>query len=365
MFLPEIIIEKIRKDGPISFHDFMEMALYYPDYGYYTSCENRIGKHGDYYTSPCITSLFGQMLARQIEEIWHLLKPQKFFIVEYGAGRGLLCMDIINELKNNESLYNCFQYCIIEKRPVPANQISLMNDRISWHQSINEIGEFTGCILSNELIDNFPVHQVVMENELTEVFVDYKNGFVEQLYPASEPLKTYLKELEIVLPKGFRTEINLKAVEWITEITAALNKGFVITIDYGFPSAELYSSKRSAGTLVCYHKHCINFCPYINIGEQDITTHVNFSALKYWGLKNELNPCGFTNQSSFLLSLGLCDQLRKTERAMNGQTADDLQKAWLLQKFLMDMGQKFKVLIQNKQMEYSHLSGLQFSQRLD
>lgn len=361
--LSEIIIDKIRRNGPVSFYDFMEMALYYPDCGYYTSGKNRIGENGDYYTSPCITSLLGQMLARQIEEMWCLLKPEEFTIVEYGAGTGLLCMDIVNQLKHNRKLYDGFQYCIIEKNfLLPEKQILFTDEKIIRRQSINENGKFTGCILSNEVIDNFPVHQVIMQDELMEVFIDYENGFAEKLQPASEPLRNYFEELKIRLPKNFRTEVNLKAIEWISEITPALHKGFVITMDYGFPSAELYSSKRSSGTLVCYHKHRINFCPYIHIGQQDITTHINFSALHHWGLKNGLSLCGFTNQSSFLLSLGLCNHLRKTERTMSNQPAGDHQKAWLLQTFLMNMGQKIKVMIQKKGIEPAPLSGLQFSE---
>jgi SAM-dependent MidA family methyltransferase len=302
------------------------------------------------------------MLARQIEEMWYLLKTTEFTVVEYGASSGLLCSDILHALKNNQELYKGLQYHIIEKNL--NSEIKYENEKVYCHRAISEISEFTGCVLSNEVVDNFPVHLVVMENELMEVFIDYKDDFVEQRRPASALLKEYLGQLQIDLPKGFRTEINLNAINWIAEIASAMKKGFVITIDYGFPSRELYSNKRSVGTLVCYHKHRTNFCPYVHIGEQDITAHVNFSALHHWGLQNGLNLCGFTSQSHFLLSLGLCTYLKEAEKVANTQFENSREKAWLLHTFLMEMGQKLKVLIQDKGLGQVQLSGLRILQQL-
>jgi SAM-dependent MidA family methyltransferase len=127
-----------------------------------------------------------------------------------------------------------------------------------------------------------------MQDELKEVFVDYKNGFTELLKPASRSLKDYMHELQVELPKGYCTEINLQAIDWLKEVAFVLKTGFVLTIDYGFTAAELFSAKRSSGTILCYHQQKINTYPYRNIGEQDITSHVNFSALYQWGLKTGL-----------------------------------------------------------------------------
>jgi SAM-dependent MidA family methyltransferase len=145
--LSEIIIEKIKEDGPISFCDFMQMALYYPDEGYYTSAEERIGKEGDYYTSPTITPLFGTLLAKQLEEMWISLGRKEFTVVEYGAGTGTLCRDILNALQGNGELYDNLHYCIIEKSS--SRQKYEGNPKLSWHKSIQDISPFTGCILSN------------------------------------------------------------------------------------------------------------------------------------------------------------------------------------------------------------------------
>ena len=360
MLLSEIIAEKIEKEGPISFHDFMEISLYYPGLGYYTSVDDKIGRKGDIYTSSNLTPAFGATVGRQIEEMWQISGKGPFTIIEYGAGTGFLCHDILEYLKNNKELYDELNYCIIEKSPVMRRKEKAhLHEKTSWHNSIQEIPVVTGCVLSNEVVDNFSVHQVVMKDELMEVFVGYRDGFIELLRPAKKELKDYLTELNISLPNGFRTEINLEAVEWIKEISEYLKKGFVITIDYGFPSSELYRQCRSNGTLVCYNKHTINDDPYIDIGKQDITSHVNFSALNHWGFKNGLESCGFTNQTAFLLSLGFENHLRQ----INEKQDDDIvaicrRQAMIKYTLLIDMGNKYKVLIQQKGLPKKELSGL-------
>lgn len=303
MQLENIIIEKIQKDGPVSFRDFMEIALYYPDLGYYTSSAEKIGKEGDYYTSPYLTNLFGEMIGKQLEEMWYLLGEKDFTIVEYGAGPGALCLDILGYLKNNKPLYEALNYYIIEKSSaMRAKEQQLLKEKVKWVNAITEIPPVTGCILANEVVDNFSVHAVMMEDELMELFVNYDNGFLELWQQASPAVKKYLKELNVDLPKGYRAEINLQAIDWIKEVATALNAGFVLTIDYGATSADLYSAARKSGTLLCYHKHSINDNIFDNIGQQDITAHVNFSALHHWGLQYGLEPAGFTSQAHFLLS---------------------------------------------------------------
>lgn len=365
MQLDEIIIQKIRDEGPISFHDFMEMCLYYPEFGYYTSAHDTIGKRGDYYTSAYVSTAFGAMIARQLEEMWRLLNEDCFTVVEYGAGTGLLCHDILCYLKNNSRLYHHLRYCIIEKSPV-MREIEKTNlaksdlcGKVSWYECMHDISGVTGCVISNELVDNFSVHQVVMENELMEVLVSYNNGFVELLQPAGKVLKEYIRELSISLPKGFRTEINLEATKWIQDVAGGLENGYVMTIDYGYRANELYCKRRSNGTLVCYNKHAINDCPYKDIGRQDITAHVNFSALEHWGIKSGLRSCGYTNQANFLLGLGLNEYLANsitTEAGFLNYKRNALLKYLLL----VDMGDKYKVLIQQKGGVEKSLSGLKF-----
>jgi SAM-dependent MidA family methyltransferase len=362
MQLSEIIIQKIQKTGPISFRDFMEMALYYPGMGYYTSEKDKIGKQGDYYTSPVLSSIYGQMIGRQLEEMWYIMDKDPITIVEFGAGTGALCFDILLYLKKNAALYQQLKYYIIEKSAVmKQKEQKLLKEKVEWINSINEIPGITGCVLSNEVIDNFSVNLVIMKYELMEVFVDYKNEFIEVLRPAPEGLKNYLAEQNISLPGGYRTELNIEALEWIKGIATNLKRGYVITIDYGFPCKELYGEKRNLGTLACYYQHCITDLPYCNIGLQDITAHVNFSALNFWGKKYGLECTGFCNQNYFLRSLGLANYLREKEMKSSHNNKEFF---FQVNKLLMEMGNKFKVLIQQKGIKSKALKGMQFSRQL-
>ncbi len=349
MSLPDIMIRKIHQDGAISFYDFMEMALYYPGSGYYTSGKTRIGKKGDFYTSPNLTQAFGEMLGRQLEEMWRIIGGKKFTAVEMGAGTGLLSRDVLWYLKGNPELFRDLDYCIVEKSPaLRKEQQDILGDSVRWCSSLKELSGMTGCVFSNELVDAFPVHLVVMEEELMEVFVDHKDGFAEVLKPASEELINYFTELGVSLPKGYRTEVNLDAVKWIHELGLALERGFVITIDYGYPSSELYRDYRDRGTLMCYYRHTAGEDPYKNIGEQDITSHVNFSALAHWGKKSGLDLCGFTDLAHFMMGLGIDEYLK---RVLEKDPVNYWKKMLPVKTLLMEMGETFKILIQKKGME--------------
>jgi SAM-dependent MidA family methyltransferase len=353
MELAKLISNKIAQDGPISFRDFMDTALYEPVLGYYMSAREHIGPQGDFYTSTTLTPIFGALIARQLAEMWCHTGKGAFTIVEYGAGTGALCCAILQQLKDNyPDFYHQLHYVIIEKSPaMRAKEQACLKEKVTWQEDIATVGLFCGCVLSNELLDNFPVHQVVMEEELMEVFVDYRDGFVEVLRPADMALKDYLRQLGVNLPKGFRSEINLQMISWLEAIAAQLKKGFLLTMDYGFPSAELYRDHRRNGTLLCYHRHQVHDNPYCYLGEQDITAHVNFSALAHWGYNNGLNCCGFCSQGQFLRSLGLIDLLRSAEK-------NHPESASQLHNLLADLGSKLKVLIQHKGLPSPKLSGM-------
>jgi SAM-dependent MidA family methyltransferase len=358
MELSDIIKQKIKNQGPITFRDFMEMALYYPGLGYYTSAKEKIGEKGDFYTSSSLSPAFGAMIAKQLEEMFALLGEEKFTVVEYGAGTGRLCKDILDHLKQNKELYPKLNYCIVEKSPaMRAKEKNILNEKVTWCNSISELPPLKGCVLSNELVDNFAVHQVVMQDELMEVFVDFQNGFTEVLKPASKELVNYLNELKVELPKGFRTEINLDATLWMKDVSKVLKRGYVLTIDYGYPSAELYCEQRKNGTIACYNKHKVNYEPFADIGRQDITSHVNFSALCLWGHKHGLELCGYRDQGSFLIALGFKDHI-KTKVERKSDLAKLKQEVHLSNLLLEDMGRKFKVLIQQKETPRHPLSGL-------
>ncbi|MBF0506043.1 MAG: SAM-dependent methyltransferase [Nitrospirae bacterium] len=315
--LKQKIIDKIRAEGPISFETFMSMALYDPESGYYTRESTEIGRAGDFYTSPHLHRIFGIMIGRQIEEMWGIIgKPDRFSIVEMGAGMGYLAKDMLDYISTKE-LFGHIDYTIIELNPVIRDrQKSLLKDyagKMSWVSGPGDIGTITGCFLSNELLDALPVHLVTMGDMLTEIFVsigdkqgdDQDNQFIEVQVPCDNNIKSYLKEFSIDLPAGYKTEINLKIRNWLEDISGKLEKGFVLTIDYGYSSAEYYSEERSTGTLLCYHKHQLNEDPYQHIGEQDITAHVNFSAVKKWGEALGLRTDGYCPQGTYLVALGI------------------------------------------------------------
>ena len=360
--LSSIIKNRIIKDGPMSFRDFMEWCLYYPGLGYYNGAKPRIGKTGDFYTSPYVHSIFGTLIAKQLVEMWQLMDRRPFTVVEYGAGTGLLCKDVLNYLQQHPDLYHQLTYAIIEKSEAMRNrQKMFVGDKPIWVDDIADITPVNGCVLSNELLDNFAVHQVVMQKELMEVMVGF-NGkeFIEELVPASDILKNYFQEQRIHLQEGYRTEVNLQALEWINNIGQALQKGFVLTIDYGFPAYELYHSKRNTGNLVCYYQHMMNENPYQHIGEQDITVHVNFSALKNYGERNGLQFTGFTSQAHFLHGLGIVEELRKMEIAGPSDRNATRKNAFVVQSLLMNLGTKIRVLVQHKGIVSPKLSGLRF-----
>ncbi|HEX4373296.1 MAG TPA: class I SAM-dependent methyltransferase, partial [Puia sp.] len=281
-----------------------------------------------------------------------------FTIIEYGAGNGNLCRDILETIRHCHDLYDKLDYFIIEKNGLSTEkQKSFFHPKVKWLDNIEELSNISGCIISNELIDNFAVHAVVMQEELMEVFIGHDGNVFYELYkPASDELKNYFFKLGVTLPKNFRTEVNLQAMQWLKEIAVVLKEGFVMTIDYGSNSDELYAAQKRCGSILCYHKHQINNEPLVRIGEQDITAHVNFSALKLWGVENGLQCCGYTNQSQFLRSFGIMKILREMEL----EKKSDMKQIIKLKTLVFDMGQKIKLMVHQKGLQKIFLTGLQF-----
>jgi len=355
MNLADLIIDRIKQNETISFRDYMDMALYHGDLGYFTS-SNTIGKKGDFFTSPFISSAFGAMIGRQIEEFRKQISGD-FTIIEYGAGTGLLCYDILEYLKLNHEGFKSIRYVIIEKSSV-LRKISqkYLGRRVAWLDDISELGKVNGCVISNELFDNFPVHRMVRQNQqFMEVFVDYQNGFKEILKPAKKDIVNVFDYNQIDFPDGFCTEVCADAMEWYKKVSEVLDRGYIMTIDYGYLLEELLQQQRTLGTIRCYHKHQVNFDLYQRPGEQDITSDVNFSSLCYWGSKNGFQFTGYVSQNHFLRALGFVPYLSD----MNDRQEN---KIYAFTTLLNKMGKQFKVLIQHKNVSSSPLSGLTFQQ---
>lgn len=370
--LKQFILSEIKERGPITFCQFMEWCLYHPTYGYYQSNKIRIGKNGDFYTSPCVHPLFGGLIAKQLSQMADLVGEKTFEIVELGCGNGWLALDILDwSRKNKPDFYNLIKYYLIENNP---RFLNTEKERLSIYESEGKVLFLTqkdlhsdnfhpkGTFLSNELIDSFPVHRVVYsKNGINEVYVNQRDGvLLEEFGNVSDKrIYEYIDSLDIHLQEGQVIEINLKAIELIETISRCLKKGFVITIDYGYLAHELLDGSRVSGTLICYYRHHVSENFFDRLGHQDMTSHVNFSSLIKRGQEVGLNFTGLVPQYRFLIALGLIQELELLQKSLSPIEAIELR---LKLKHLIEpeigMGEIFKVLIQHKEIEKPILDGL-------
>ncbi len=370
--LKRFILSQIREKGPIPFAQFMEWCLYHPRYGYYQSGGIKIGKEGDYFTGPCVHPLFGGMVAKQLSQMAELLVEDPFQMIEMGSGRGFFCEDILDWAKKKiPHFFKKLQYILLETNPhfLPEQRMRLRvyeeEGKISWlnpETNPKDIKPIVGCILSNELIDAFPVHQVVVDQgQLKEIYVAvHQDRFEEILGDLSDPrLSSYFDWLSVQLEEGQRAEVNLNALDWIERVARLLSKGFVFTIDYGYLSEDLYQAHHRQGTLLCYYRHQTSDNPYERLGQQDITAHVNFSALMKKGQEVGLQVTGLVSQYRFLLALGVLQELESLSHDLTEFESLKLRLSFLnLIEPERGMGEVFKVLIQHKGIDHPKLDGL-------
>ena len=360
--LETIISGMISREGRITFADFMASCLYEPGVGYYTSPGRKVGAEGDFYTSSNVHQAFGRVIARELVRMWECLgSPPGFEMVEVGAGGGQLALDIMDSLRDSApQLYAGCRYRFIEQEPslcqVQAAKLFVHADRLAWSDPADLLGgrlSFTGCLLSNELVDSFPVHLVEMTGcGLREVYVvNTDQGFGEQLgEPSTADLQAYLDRTGACLVPGQRAEINLAAPAWLSAVAGSLERGFVLTIDYGYTSRELYSPGRMNGTLLCYYRHTIEENPYLRPGEQDITSHVDFTTLQLVGELSGLSTVWFGEQYRFLIGAGIIEELMALEASATREE-EKIRYRLSLKKLMLPeggMGDTFRVLVQSK-----------------
>ncbi len=312
--LVELLRRRIDAEGAIAFHDFMETVLYHPRLGYYATREP-MGRQGDYLTSPEVHPVFGALVGKQISQFWELLgRPTRFDLVEQGAGTGLLARDILRwAARRTPEFFEAMRYRIVEISPTLRRRqeetLCALPDhagRVEWLEELPE--EIEGCLLSNELLDSFPVHRIVHQDaQLLEVYVSCRDGRFEELsgLASSDRIAEYFADLGFWPGEGCTAEVNLHAVDWMAAAADRLRRGFVLTFDYGYPAEELYAPWRRDGTLLCFHRHNPSDNAYARIGKQDITAHVDFTTLMRAGEAHGLEMAGFTTQARFLANLGI------------------------------------------------------------
>jgi SAM-dependent MidA family methyltransferase len=334
------------------------------------SSRERIGWAGDFYTAPELSPILAKTLVRQVLAIdAQLGQPPTFTVVEMGGGNGTFAADFLQHCQAiAPDFLNRLRYSLVERslylQSLQESRIqqvmgSWLENRVSWVNSIGHLDtdSVLGVMFSNELVDAFPVHRIRLQNQcLQEVFVDYAEGcFVEHLGPLSFPkTQEYVHRHGIALQEGQTSELHLAAEEWMTQVARVLQHGVIITIDYGHTGSDYYGADRNDGTLLCYYQHAVSKNPYTRVGEQDMTAHVNFSALAKTGKECGLLPVGFTTLANWLMGLGVDAFVQDQDpESPEIQTLSQLLRPH-------GMGTIFKVFVQQKGIESMSLEGLRY-----
>lgn len=319
--LVERIRAEIASDGPITFARFMERALYEPGLGYYRRPQPGPGRTGDFLTAPETHPVFGRAVARQVADAWeHLGRPGTFTLREHGAGEGTLARAILDGLAAEApDVLAATRYQPVEVEPA---RVAAFERRLAaaGHGARIEpptSDRIVGVILANEVLDALPVHRVRHGAAgLEELYVDWQGGrFVNVAgRPSTPALARRLRDDDVTLLDGQLAEVCLVADTWIADVAAPLDRGVLLLLDYGYPAGELYGARRMAGTLLAYVGHQVHDDPLINVGRQDLTAHVDLTALDRAARAAGLSPLGSSDQARFLLRLGIEDDLRAAQQ---------------------------------------------------
>ncbi|MEN3330676.1 MAG: hypothetical protein V7641_41 [Blastocatellia bacterium] len=355
------LIELIRRAGPITFRDFMQLALYDVELGYYNTERLKIGAAGDYYTSSNVHPVFGATLARAFAELWReAFDGEPLVLVEMGAGTGQLAADVLATLRDEQTvLFRDVRYIIVEASPAmlarQGERLMGFGERVEWG-TLEEIERqpLTGIFFANELIDALPVHRLRWKaGGIQEQFVRLE-GEQLALYwtaPSGPELARYVEGLGLRLQENQIIEVNLDALAWLTQLSRAINGGFLVTIDYGDVAAHLYAPDRAHGTLRSFYRHQLIDSPLARIGEQDITASVNFTALIEHGRGGGFALVSYERQAAFLLRHGLIERivaLHKTD-----DTVEEMKARLAIKNLFVPGGasDNFRVLVQKKRLE--------------
>jgi SAM-dependent MidA family methyltransferase len=343
----------------------MELCLYEPGLGYYARSQEQFGKAGDFYTSSDVHAVFGRLMARQFEEMWRVLgSPERIEIVEFGPGRGLFARDVLDWSRQKfPGFFRVLQYTLVETSAALREKLgAVLNEHIVAGKAV-VAGDVAGyvstenvIVFANEFFDALPV-EVLSQHGV--MHVGWEAGrFVESFVSASAAEMEYLDRYSIHPAEGERVEAGLEAQRWIPRIAATVRRGFVVIIDYGYTREELLAG-RHRGTIMCYRQHSASENPYEAPGEQDITAHVNFTALRAAGEQAGLECLGLVTQSQFLLGIG--EETQFSDAFEDARLPQERAKRALQLKHLVTpagMGETFSVLVMAKGVEREKTAGL-------
>ena len=334
--------------GWIPFARYMELALYAPGLGYYTAGARKLGREGDFTTAPEMTPLYGQTLARQAAQV---LESGLGQILEIGAGSGALAAALLTELERLERLPRI--YYILEvspdlrerERDLLALKVPHLLERVIWLNRLPTL--YQGLIIANEVLDAMPAHLVrAGASAVEEAGVMLQDrAFAWAWRPAAAELRSAAEALR--LPQGYQTEIQLVACGFVRSLAQSMARGVILLIDYGFPAHEYYHAERSEGTLMCHYRHRAHADPFFLPGLQDITSHIDFSAVARAGREAGMELLGYTGQAQFLINCGITDIMLRTPPE---NAAAYLPQAAAAQQLLSpsEMGELFKVIALGK-----------------
>ncbi len=341
------------------FDRFMELALYAPGLGYYSGGAQKFGAAGDFVTAPELSSLFAFGVARQAAQVFGHLGGGD--LLEIGGGSGRLAADLLAELERLGQLPG--RYLMLElsaelrerQRATLEARVPGLAARVRWLDGL-PAGGLRGLVIANEVIDAMPVSRFrIEEGHTLEECVSLHEGHLAARWrPAVTPgLATGVAHIAATIgpfPEGYESEINLRAPSWIQSLGGCLEAGLVLLVDYGYPRSEYYHSQRRAGTLMCHYRHRAHADPLVLVGLQDITAHVEFSALAEAALQSGLQVCGFAPQGHFLLATGIDGCFEGLDSA---DVAGRLQRAQEVKMLTLpsQMGERFKVLALSRGLE--------------
>jgi SAM-dependent MidA family methyltransferase len=337
---------EIKKTGGISFARYMELALYTPQLGYYQNTLKKFGKEGDFVTAPEISPLFSYCLANQCAEILAAMGGGD--VLEFGAGSGVMAADILCALKEKNQLPS--RYYILElsgflksiQRETIQAKMPEFIDCVIWLDQLPK-EPIQGVIIANEVLDAMPVSLFTNKSSIKECGVTIENNELVGcvLEKNNAKLIAQLEKYEIHFSENYTSEINLYLSGWIKSVSTILSRGVVLILDYGFPRHEYYHVDRSMGTIMCHYRHYAHSNPLVFPGIQDITAHVDFTAVAESASDNGFSVVGFTNQAAFLMNCGLLSFVKES----TDEKKRFLQNQQVLQLTLpSEMGELFKVM---------------------